>query len=800
MSVNKDFFDPQRDFNYDFESAGHPAPGWTDANRVPDTLVPTHCCFCGVQCGMYLKVADGKVIGVEARDFPHNRGKLCPKGVVAYQQAGHPDRLLYPLIRRGGKGGTLERASWDEALDYVVSRWQRIQAEHGKDAVAIYSGSSMTNEKCYVMGKFARVALATRHIDYNGRLCMSSAAAGYARAFGIDRAPLPMTDIPLTNAMLVVGSNVAECFPVMMQWIWQARDRGAALIVVDPRETPLARTADLWLPVKPGTDPALLNALLRQIITDGLVDEAYLKARTNGWDEVRAAVAPFTPEAAERLCGVPAERIVAAARLYGRADPSLVMHARGIEHSTHGVNNVLACINLALARGQLGKPGGGAMMITGQGNGQGGREVGQKANQLPGYRHIDVPEDRQYIADLWGIPVAELPWEGAAATEMVHLMAEGAIKSCMVVCSNLMVSLPDNAVVQRALRQLDPLVVVDFFLSETAELADVVLPGTVWCEDEGTTTNLEGRVIKTNQAVAPPGEAKPDWQIAVELAERLGRGKFFPYRDVRAIWDELRLASKGGVSDYYGITWEKIDEQSGVFWPCPTLDSPGTPRLFTERFAHPDGRAKMFPIPYAPPAEEPGESFPLRLTTGRVVYHYLSGNQTRRLGFLLAQAPEPWVEIHPRLADQLGIANDEIVRVATPRGAMEVKALIAPTIRPDTIFIPYHWGHRLAANQLTNPAVEPTVKIPEYKACAARVEKLAATPAATTAATPFVVETAETARAAAAVSAATAGADAATTAITSGATENFTPANAPKMFPYAVGETKAPPEKAGKTF
>jgi assimilatory nitrate reductase catalytic subunit len=700
---------------------------------------------------MYLRVHDGQVVGVEPRDYAHNRGALCPKGVVAYQQAGHPDRLRYPLMRRGGKGGTLERASWDEALDYVVARWQQIQAEHGRDAVAVYSGSSMSNEKCYLAGKFARVGLGTRHIDYNGRLCMSSAAVAYARAFGIDRAPLPMTDIPLTKCMLVVGSNVAECFPVMTQWLWRARDRGASLIVVDPRETPTARTADLWLPVRPGTDTALLNAMLRVVIHEGMVDEGYLQTRTNGWEEVRQAVEPFTPEVAERICGVPAARILAAARMYGQADPSLIMHARGIEHSTHGVDNCLACINLALARGQLGKPGGGTMMITGQGNGQGGREVGQKANQLPGYRHIDVPEERRHIADFWGIPEPELPWEGAAATEMVHLMAAGEIKSCLVLCSNLMVSLPEIAVVQRAIEQLDPLVVVDFFMSETAELADVVLPGAVWCEDEGTTTNLEGRVIKINAAAEPPGEARRDWEIMVDLARRLGRGRFFPHQTARDIWDELRLASKGGVSDYFGITWEKIEAQQGVFWPCPDLDHPGTPRLFTERFGHPDGRAKMFPIEYRPPAEEPGGDYPFRLTTGRVVYHYLSGNQTRRLGFLNAQAPEPWVELHPTAAEQLGIRDGDVVRVRTPRGRMELRALVVPTIRPDTLFIPYHYGHAQAANQLTNPAVDPGVKIPEYKVCAAMVEPLD---------TPEV-------------------------ATGEPATENFTPATAPQMFPYA---------------
>ncbi|MDQ6644059.1 MAG: molybdopterin oxidoreductase family protein, partial [Chloroflexota bacterium] len=701
------------------------------------------------------------------RDFPHNRGSLCPKGVVAYQQVEHPDRLRYPMIRRGGKGGKLERASWDEAMEYIVSRWKQIQVEHGNDAVAIYSGSSMTNEKCYIMGKFARVALRSRNIDYNGRLCMSSSASAYARAFGIDRAPLPMTDIPLTDCMLAVGVNIAECFPIVMQWVWHARDRGAHLIVVDPRETPLARTADIWLPVRPGTDEAVINALLRQVIVDGLVDEVYLKERTNGWEDVRAAVESFTPEEAQRLSGVPAERIVAAARLYGRAATSLIMHGKGIEHSTHGVDSCLACINLALARGQVGKPGGGTMMITGQGNGQGGREVGQKANQLPGYRHIDVPEDRQYIADFWGIPVEELPWEGAAAPEMIHMMAEGEIKSCLIACSNLMVSLPKNQIVKRALQQLDPLVVVDFFLSETAELADVVLPGSVWCEDEGTSTNLEGRVIKINRAAEPPGEALADWRIMCDLAQRLGRGKFFPYQTALDIWNEYRNASKGGVSDYFGITWEKIDEQGGVFWPCPSEDHPGTPRLFTERFGHPDGKAKMFPIKYNPPAEEPGEAYPFRLTSGRVVYHYLTGNQTRRLGYLNSQAPEPWVEIHPQAATRLGIVNDEVVRVRTPRYAMELKALVVPTIRPDTLFIPYHYGHEQSVNQLTNPAVEPNVKIPEYKVCAATVEKISVP---------------------------------ATLAGLEGVTTNFTPESAPKMFPYTVGETKEQPAKEAKRF
>src|SRR6185437_4925800 len=480
---------------------------------------------------------------------------------------------------------------------------------------------------------------------------------------------------------------------------------------------------DLWLPLRPGTDVAILNAMLRHVIAEGLADEEYIATRTRDWDKVKSIVEPYTPEMAERIAGVPAKRILAAAEMFGRAPRSIVMHARGIEHSTHGVDNCLACINLALARGQVGKPGGGTMMITGQGNGQGGREVGQKANQLPGYRHIDVLEERQEIAEVWGIPESEIPGEGAAATEMVKLMASGEIKSCLVICSNLMVSLPDNAVVARALDNLDPLVVIDFFLSETAERADVVFPGSVWCEDEETTTNLEGRVIKSNQAVDPPGEARRDWQIVCELARRMGRGQYFEFQSTREIFDELRRASKGGVSDYSGISWEKIDRQSGVFWPCKSEEDPGEPRLFAERFAHKDGRARFHAIAYTPPAEEPSDAFPLRLTTGRVVYHYLSGNQTRRIGFLNSQAPEPWVEIHPNTAKQFGVAHEDRVRVRTPRGSMELKAVVAPTIRPDTIFIPFHYGHEGAVNQLTNPAVDPTVKIPEYKVCAATLER-----------------------------------------------------------------------------
>src|SRR5579883_2339844 len=684
MSVNKDFFQPDRAFNYDFESAGKPATGWRAADRVPEALVPTHCAFCGVQCGMNLRVLDGQVIGVEPRDFPHNRGSLCPKGVVAYQQVNHPDRLRYPMIRRGGKGGTLERATWDEALDYIVGRWKQIQTEHGKHAVAIYSGSSMTNEKCYIMGKFARVALGTRHIDYNGRLCMSSSALAYAKAFGIDRAANPVSDMLHADCIFVIGANVGECFPIITSYLWQARDRGCKLIVADPRQTPIARTADIYLPLRSGTDSALLNALLYVIITEGLVDEDFIRTRTVGWEETKAMALQYPPERVARVCGLRPEAIIEAARMYGQAKAALIYTARGLEHQSKGVDNGVAAANLALATGNFGRPGAGYGTLTGQGNGQGGREMGQKASQLPVTRNIEHMPDREYVCSVWGIDEKDLPHSGYPATLMIPAMLRKEIRACYLVCSNPMVSLPDQHTVERALRGLDLFVVTDFFLSETAELADIVLPGTVWAEDEGTVTSLEGRVIKYNKAVDPPGEARRDWEIVCDLARRLGKGQYFNFHSPREIFDELRLCTRGAKSDYWGITYEKIEAQNGVFWPCPSEEHPGTPRLYEERFGFPDGKARFHPITYLPPAEEPDEEYPLILTTGRVVYHYLSGNQTRRVPFLREQAPHVWVEVHEQTAEKLGIVDGDWATVRTRRGAMTMRALVVRSIRPDT--------------------------------------------------------------------------------------------------------------------
>ena len=405
----------------------------------------------------------------------------------------------------------------------------------------------------------------------------------------------------------------------------------------------------------------------------------------------------------------------------------MLLHARGIEHHTKGVENVLACINLVLASGKIGKPGCGYATITGQGNGQGAREQGQRCNQLPGARDIENPAHRAEVAVAWGVAESTLPGKGATAPEIMEMIHRGEIRGLISVCFNPLVSLPDATFTREALERLEFFVAIDFFLSETARHADFVLPGSLHEEDEGTVTSTEGRVIRIRKAVDPPGEARPDWAIVCDLARRLGRGALFEFHSPADIFEELRRVSRGGVADYSGITYEKIERQMGVFWPCPAPDHPGTPRLFEGgRFHHPDGRARFHAVDYRPPAEDVDDEYPIILTTGRVVSQFLSGTQTRRIGPLVDQYPEPQVEMHPKLAARLGIRDGERVRVLSRRGDVELPAHVVSTIRPDTVFIPYHWPGRRSANRLTLRAYDPIAGIPEFKAAAVRIERLSA--------------------------------------------------------------------------
>ncbi|WP_142688356.1 molybdopterin oxidoreductase family protein [Chitinophaga polysaccharea] len=690
----------------------------------PDATVKTHCCFCGMQCGIQLLVKNNKVVGFEPwMEFPFNEGRLCPKGVQRYLQDNHPDRLLDPLERVEGKG--FKPVSWDTALDRVTAEIQRIQQAYGKDAFSILSGVSLTNEKSYLMGKFARVAVKTSNLDYNGRLCMVSAGAGNKKAFGLDRTSNNYTDLAHAEVIIVAGANVSETFPTLTYWIWRARDNGAKLIVVDPRVIPLARTADIHLPIKPGTDSALYGAMLKYLVDHDMLDHDFINNHTTGFDETIAAVKDYTLEWAEQVTGIEKEKIEQAAAMWGKASTSFLLHARGIEHHSKGVENVLGCINLVLATGRIGRPYCGYGTITGQGNGQGGREHGHKCDQLPGNRDITNPEHRKYIAGVWGIPESELPGKGLTAYELIEAIHRGEVKGLLSICFNPLVSLPNNNYVREALEKLEFYVAIDFFLNETARHADIILAGSLHEEEEGTVTTAEGRVVRIRAAVSPPANARTDTSIILDLAARLGAADKFTYKDSEAIFNELRIASKGGTANYYGITYKKIEDNMGVFWPCPSEDHPGTPRLWEDKkFATPDGKAHFNPVHYRDPGEVTDEEYPVVLTTGRVVSQYLSGTQTRRIGKLVGLIPEPLLEIHPELAMKYGIRQREMVKVSTRRGTGEFPANIVETIRKDTVFIPYHWPGRKSANQLTIGTLDPVSKIPEFKVCACKLEPL----------------------------------------------------------------------------
>ena len=688
------------------------------------TSTPTHCPYCALQCGMNL-VNSGETISVESRpDFPTNKGGMCQKGWTSAELLSHPERLTSPLVR-DRKGSPLRKASWDEALDKVASGFLELKRAFGSDSVGVFGGGGLTNEKAYSLGKFARVALQTSQIDYNGRFCMSSASAANLKAFGVDRGlPFPLEDIPRANAILLVGSNLAETMPPIMQYFDEQRRNGGDLIVVDPRQTVTAQSATLFLQLTPGTDAALANGILNIAITEGLVDWDFIETRTIGFDEVRRSVGAYWPDRVERITGVPVRKLTQAAHILGEAGSAMVLTARGPEQQSSGVNNVLAYINIALALGHAGKPHCGYGCITGQGNGQGGREHGQKADQLPGYRKIDNQEHREYIASVWGVPASHLPGPGRSAYELLDALGTtDGPKALLVMGSNPVVSAPKAAHIQKRLESLELLVVSDFVLSDTAEIADVVLPTTQWAEEDGTMTNLEGRVLLRRRAANPYEGARSDLDILADLGELLGYKSFFA-RKPRDVFEELRRASAGGVADYSGITYERISAENGVFWPCPSIDHPGTPRMFLDKFATPDGRAKFHAINHMSAVEEPDAEFPLFLTTGRIMAQYQSGSQTRRIAALLNTSPSAFVEIHPELASMLGIEDGEVVCVRTRRGTIEVKAKITDTIRRDTIFVPFHWAKQQRANVLTNPALDPVSKMPEFKICAACVCKI----------------------------------------------------------------------------
>ncbi|WP_374773863.1 molybdopterin oxidoreductase family protein [Streptomyces sp. NBC_01310] len=691
--------------------------------HTPDAVTAataTHCPYCALQCGMNLRPEPGGagVVVEERADFPVNRGALCGKGRTAPAVLSSRVRLTEPLVRT--HAGQLEPATWEEALDAVAEGLARTGRAYGPDAVGVFGGGGLTNEKAYALGKFARVALRTSQIDYNGRFCMSSAAAAHQRAFGLDRGlPFPLEDIPRTGCVILVGSNLAETMPPALRYLTELKANGGTLIVIDPRRTRTADQADLHLAPRPGTDLALALGLLHLVVAEGRTDEEFIASRTTGWEEARAAAMAHWPELVERITGVPVPRLREAVDMFCAPESAMVLTARGPEQQSKGTDTVGAWINLCLATGRAGRPLSGYGCLTGQGNGQGGREHGQKADQLPGYRKLTDPAARAHVAGVWGVDPADLPGPGRSAYELLDALGTD-VKALLLMGSNPVVSAPRAAHIEDRIRSLDFLAVADVVLSETAALADVVLPVTQWAEETGTTTNLEGRVLLRRRALSPPPGVRSDLDVLHGLAARLGIEKGFP-TSPEEVFEELRRASAGGPADYSGISYARIEAEQGVFWPCPE-GSPGTERLFLDRFATDDGRARFVPVSHRDAAEIPDADYPLLLTTGRVVAQYQSGAQTRRVDELNEAAPGPFVELHPRLAARIGAVDGSPLAVTSRRGRAVAPARITDTIRADTVFMPFHWPGEGRANTLTNPALDPVSRMPEFKVCAVRVE------------------------------------------------------------------------------
>ncbi|MGO4188116.1 molybdopterin oxidoreductase family protein [Pseudarthrobacter sp. TAF60_1] len=713
----------------------------------------THCPYCALQCAMTLTSpaglapaskpgpvpvpallkasepasATGPVLAapldVQGRDFPTNRGGLCRKGWTSATLLNHPGRVTEPLLK--GADGIHRPIGWDQALALVTKAVQDTQTRYGADAVGVFGGGGLTNEKAYMLGKFARLALGTSRIDYNGRFCMSSAAAAGMRAFGVDRGlPFPLTDLDTASTILMLGSNVAETMPPFVQHLQGARDAGG-LIVVDPRRSATAKfTADgggLHLQPLPGTDLALLLGLSHVIVHEGLADGDFIAARTTGYQAVVRSVSSFWPERVQSITGVPADLIRETARRLAdgaRKGGSYILTGRGVEQHVDGTDTATAAINLSLLLGLPGSRRSGYGTLTGQGNGQGGREHGQKADQLPGYRKITDPAARAHVAGVWGVPVETIPGPGLPAVQLLKSLGKPDGVRCLLVhASNIAVASPDANAVIAGLRSLDFLMVCDFFMSETAAEADLILPVLQWAEEEGTLTNLEGRVLRRRRAIQPPAGARSELWIMARLAEALDAPSTYS-EDPETVFEELRLASAGGLADYSGIDYAMLDRGEAAYWPYPA-GSTGTPRLFLDSFPHADGKAVMTAVTprrrRIPAANTDPAAKTMTLITGRLLEHYQSGTQTRRVSELLATQPEATVQIHPAAAAAMGIADGALVSVANERGEVLCRAELSTAIRPETVFLPFHFPELESANRLTEAATDPVSGMPEFK-------------------------------------------------------------------------------------
>jgi len=673
--------------------------------------VQTTCSYCGVGCQLDLWVHEDRIVNVTGSDAIPNFGSTCVKGRFGHNYVQALDRLTRPLVKRDGN---FVEVTWDEALDEVASRLNVIKSTHGADAIGGLSSATCTNEENYLFQKFVRACIGTNNVDHCARLCHASTVAGLAAAFGSGAMTNSIAELEFADCILVTGSNTTETHPVIANLIKRAvRYHGARLIVVDPRQIDLVKHATLWLRQRNGTDVAWINGMMHVIFSEDLHDEAFIAERTEGFDDLRSAVEGFPPERAAEVSGVPLERLVEAARVYAEADKAAIVYSMGITQHTHGTDNVLSLANLAMLTGSIGKASSGVNPLRGQNNVQGACDLGALPNVCPGYQKVVDPAVQAKFEEAWGRPLA--PDVGLTVVEMMHAAASGKLKGMLIMGENPMISDPNLNHVEEALDALEFLVVQDIFLTETARLADVVLPAASFAETNGTFTNTERRVLLVNKAVDSPGAARPDWEILCDLSTRMGYPMDYP--STAAIMDEIASVSP----IYGGIHHDRLDPD-GLQWPCPSDDHPGTVFLHEGRFSR--GLGKFHAVEYTPSAELPDDEYPIVLSTGRILPHFHTGSMSRRSNALNAYVSEAYAEIHPTDLERIGVDDGEKVRVITRRGEIVTKALATERVDEGSIFIPFHFVEA-AANRLTNDALDPKAKIPELKVAACRLERAA---------------------------------------------------------------------------
>jgi formate dehydrogenase alpha subunit len=671
--------------------------------------VLTTCCYCGCGCGLYLEVLDGELVGTApCKTDPVSQGGLCIKGWNAHEFVNNGERLSKPLIKKGDRFG---EATWDEALQRIADTLKKIRDESGPDSIGFLSSAKCTNEENYLLQKLARAVIGTNNVDHCARLCHSSTVAGLAAAFGSGAMTNTINEIEGAQCIFVIGSNTTETHPLIGSRIIKAKETGARLIVADPRKIHLSTYADIFVRQNLGTDVALINGIMNVILKEGWHNSTFIEERTEGFEQFQKSVEGYTPEKVEEITGVHVEDIKRIAEAYARSKSSAIVYAMGITQHTTGVDNVKSLANLAMLCGQIGRESTGVNPLRGQNNVQGACDMGALPNVYPGYQAVTHEKNAEKFAKAWNTKLSTKI--GLTSTEMLKAVVAGEIKALFILGENPMVSDPDIRHVEEALKSLDFLVVQDIFMTESSQLADIVLPGVSFAEKDGTFTNTERKVKRVRKAIEPIGDSRQDWEIICDLSTRLGYE--MSYSDPAQIMEEIAQVTPS----YGGIHYDRIEED-GLHWPCLNREHPGTPYLHKDQFSR--GRGLFHAVGYLPPVELPDEEYPFMLTTGRIYVHYHTGTMSRRSPSLNNEVKEGYVEINPKEAKELKISQGDCIKIRSRRGEIEIKADLSERVEKGTIFIPFHFAES-AANMLTNPALDPIAKIPEYKVCAVRIER-----------------------------------------------------------------------------